>query len=760
MRSRRKSQKKTELLYIGADRAGQNIIRGSIETLKELQWPAKLYIVYKEGQSNSSLERFLGTQRSSYEGLEWEILPLSRKGREGDLEALLERKKKFDLVTISASTRKPYENAEEIKRCLDDAGFDRDDKVYYRFFTEFPNNWGLITNLAKLFKDNKVEGLVDIFTNQPDLYAAVWSIITGNLRTVMGNNHIDSHRVQCAGTLIYQKLISRKIGISNPDFPLQLYRLSELDALMLGMHGGMGSPFISKAFIDSVPVSLLKGEEMLYEELRDAIMNWSLEMISSRIDIRPEVIPTYKAVMHAMLQGDQVLGMSIYRRFSDNPVLQRDKRIKALDDHGTFIGYPTELSWSGRRYFWTPADHLVEEASQKELDNLVEAYVMLHNAVGEFKKAGLISSEFPKDEKYRERQRNVIVVGINGHSDRPQVIHIQGLTQPSEESETEKRPGLEGRIFYNTEPRVIRAVDLSQLERETKFEVKIDPHTDKYSSMKGILPDNDVLYALMLYSGKEGRKPYVAWFDMNGKKGGFHKPAGHASLDMDFLHEMLNFNDTAAIFDGRLYYIGNDQQSIGVLDKAGESYVIERGLKPDDKMRAVVPIIGGLVFSGTENFYRLKHTSIERICDAEGDPHLVRSLPDEKIILYSDSKGNRQHAFRVGSKSPHSLRAGGQVFDVADNGQVVVAYVDDGLVKRVAYSGAEDLLNHRNPDIKKSEELIENLSLVRMVGPGIIAAFSKQGENTFVQFYDAHTMRPYDQKIVKKGMSLSNLRVG
>ncbi len=433
-----------KLLYIGAGAAGEPIINRSMQILNQISGlESEVYIV---GGKSNPLDIYKDIAENSPE---LEKINIKTYNSE-TIHTLFgsEKQTKFDFIVISAGDRKKEAIKKDIKEgvdvkenkkilerrefledkitsALEKSGFDVKDKKspHYRLRDELPKNWDMISHYAKMFADSKVEGLVDIFTNQPDFLAYFWASITGNVKTVMGNNHIDTFRMRRHSPIIYQDMsnagkLNKKRIKKHPDSLLPFFT-----AICGGLHGGGCAPSLKGYKIGkSTPSSEIYeyNVKAFYEEVKKDVINHTLRLQNNKDKLRWGVFNAYHDVIYELLTNRLSLGMSIFQKITGNPCFDEyfernigsNPDLKKLkeEDRGLFIGWGTRINSVKdrlyRSFFWemeNPPYDMMEVWTQ---DDFVSEYIKSNKFIDLLIKEGLIPNRIDisstEEEKYSD----------------------------------------------------------------------------------------------------------------------------------------------------------------------------------------------------------------------------------------------------------------------------------------------------------------------------------------------------------------------
>ncbi|MFT4303796.1 MAG: hypothetical protein ACMXYG_04465 [Candidatus Woesearchaeota archaeon] len=753
---------KLRILYIGFGESGQFMLHGSIDalnnsTIRGKPLPAELYIVHSNRQNSEDiLNGFLQCQPN--QNISCKILSADK------LEFLLDDINEFDQISISVRGSNDNDLQPIIKECLLDSGFDiSPESLDYRFYEELPFNIPRIKELAELFKRHEVKGLVDIFTNQPDVLAYLWASITGNVRTVMGNNHLDTQRTKWIWSNDYKRILDNMFDDVN---------LPPLDVICAGYHGAGCVPILHGGKVNGIPLSMFKDMDKLYDGLKDSVIRYSINSKRSRINIRKDVINSYFDLLEALLQGEKTLGMSVFQRISDNPLFSDLPGIKEKEDNGTFIGYPVKIKGSPGNYYWKAVNP--SKMYDKERMDFVKNYFKLHNLINSLFSNGVIPelisptnlNDIPKHDQYfllqnpitiEQRFMSADVRRVVSHTEYTAGIIITGNREKVIHSK--QSSDVVANILYipNSSPLTIHKVSLPDFDLSSKKTFKIGINDEKYD--KRLEPNDFVvhdgkLYVTATYERKDRKESFLVSYDFNEQKEYSYPLSVDELLVKGVKCIPLYFPETTSrnmiAHDGRLYIVLTESDEFSALEYDIESHQMSLIKSPiGDKILTVTGLKNEIIFGGCNYIYRKNGDKLKPIVESKANVMQLRSLPDDRVVLYSDKDSSSVYAVSLDDPMHQHLLSKKPNFEITHNGSIKFATLDDDMINLVSYNGIHSLLNET---IKVSRQSIEMPNLEKMVmGKEVVFGVIFRVPNTHVVAMDYNRMSsPLGEFVIPK----------
>jgi hypothetical protein len=332
------------------------------------------------------------------------------------------------------------------------------------------------------------------------------------------------------------------------------------------------------------------------------------------------------------------------------------------------------------------------------------------------------------------------------------------------------------KIYYvkNTEPTIIcsRGLSTNDNQETTKYKVLIkgDDKYEKRMRIRRIIEYDTKLFAECLYNDDKGdKKSHWVWFDKLVKQtNGGIKPEGEQSFTIDdkpatFLHLPLKLNDTVTVHQNEIYFLIREQdqkhRAIRFNPMNPKEYTdIGTRVDPDEAILAITSLEDDLIFAGSQKFYRLYKDKLKEIGYVRTTPRIIRSIPEERIILYSDGAGSKIYAFSIDSTAKHTELPQAEDFQINLGNEIILAKIINDRIEKTSYSSVQDLLRNNMSDNQISLPLT-GLKKIAMLDEFNIAALTQNDSETRLHPLDIRTMRPYGEVITLHNAVYTNCMV-
>ena len=691
-----------KLLFVGDGDAGREAINGTIKKLNSIDKTKDhpvydLYISHSSQRDAENVYDIVGGYKPDYELIEPHPIPrVNFKNRlsvirdeTGDLD--------FDYIMISAGRSYDEKEYKEIGHQVEDAirtaGFDLDNEDYR--YRDLINNWKTINDLAEIFRDYEVKGLVDIFTNPPDPFAYLWASITGQVDQVMGDNHLDTFRLRTSGGKRY-KSICDLLGENVEDKPANF-----LTATAWGYHGGGIVPILKgyKAVHPFNNFEPLKDSPEIYEYIKDWLINFPKTLGKDKhMILRTQILESTGEIIEALFDPSKTVEMAVFQKLNDIGFLKRCYP-KELDfeDKGLFIGYGTRFISTDEGFFPRPVQPPKEQVSDHAAIDFIQNYKKLHSLIDALVDKELIGKHIEHDTSYREE-----------HPLRsPISFRTDILTSKAPQPEIrEARPTLH--YINSDEVRNIYAVELPDMKKLAQYQINSSTgkHNEKLSPEKMIFSDNHLLIAAD-YMDKHTE---WLWFDLHQKVDGFLRPINKRVFDLKGMKvQMLcseKLNHTAQVFDGEVYFILRRQNERAKIysfdpDRTEEDFYGEG--TGNEHMISLAALDDTLIVGGMENIYYMHKGRLREKHKARCKPMMMQALTNERIVMYGDHE--QAFAFKWDSNQDHR-KLDYKVFDLYQNGDFMIVGYDGRIEKKVC---------NNFEDISKAGQKMDAEDIVRKI---------------------------------------------
>ena len=581
-----------------------------------------------------------------------------------------------------------------------------------------------------------------------------------------------------------------RIKISRGEFSLQIIgahnyieRSDEIIHCMI--------PYLDNTLVNGLPLSMFNiVTKELYEMLKQAIPRYGdeqYEMLEGHAGTASKLVggAMVNHVMRAFSDPEYIISMSVWdpkrKLYVTWPTKIKDMLTDPLkidlsdkiyeDDFNTVcekvlkpnVEYLRSMGVTAEpKIALTPIGRTLKGKLEDHKEEYTEDFEKLVRKVGRRQRR--------EARKAFDKVKDRIDLDIQKHCKPPR----NEASERQEEPEEPQQPNLEGKLYYVNIPGDSLVIKSQQLSPEVttpdkKYKVEIDNRRyDSKIALRKIIPHKDQLFIEGLYEDRHGTKrSHWIWFDTtNGKKQGTIKPEGvidfhykdRAKTPIQLCFHDNILMDTATFFQDKLYFIietpEKSEQVIEFDPSTREYELLGSGAIDNEPLTCMTAVEDDLILGGDRNLYRLHNGRLKHLSKTACSAYHIRSLHDERTIVYSDGKSENIYAMQIDNPSDQTEFKEGPYFDIHQNGDIFLASLSRGRIQLSKYSCIDNFLTNKeelgSPVFSRA---VENLKRVVIPNEDTVIGISDDNSRITIQTLYSSNLQPCKDPIIVENAS-------
>jgi hypothetical protein len=319
--------------------------------------------------------------------------------------------------------------------------------------------------------------------------------------------------------------------------------------------------------------------------------------------------------------------------------------------------------------------------------------------------------------------------------------------------------------------RVVNSISLPEadMNKKRKFKIKVqDERYDSNIALGKFLLNQGNLFVHGTYEKKGEKRSHLIWFDTKEEQSNGHiNPKRSQSFEIDktpitHLYLPYSLTDTAVFYNGKMYFLIEEQEkgrAVVFNPEEPDNYrILSKGVGGGDAILSLAAVNDDLIFGGDKNLYRLHKDRLKKICPTKCRPRFMRSLPDERIILYSNGEKDQTWCVELDSNADHSDVIEESYFEIHQANKIVLASILKERIQRAEYNGVHDFKNDNQENVDFSHS-ISGLKRIIMPNKEVILGIAQEEKDAKVYALDQRLKQGYKDAVILPNTSYLRVEV-